>query len=70
MLLGSLIQNPQAHPGDPHLLLGVARVYDALNDMEKGIQVRILVICGSEESRICPTIQTALNLENMQNSCC
>eukprot|EP00798_Chlamydomonas_sp_ICE-L_P015671 gene15671-21775_t len=27
----------QAHSGDCHLLLGVARVYDALNDMDKAI---------------------------------
>ncbi|MEW5311240.1 MAG: hypothetical protein WDW38_002972 [Sanguina aurantia] len=26
-----------AHPGDSHLLLGVARVYDALNDTEKAL---------------------------------
>jgi hypothetical protein len=29
----------QAHPGDPSLLLGMARVYDALGDTEKGLQV-------------------------------
>lgn len=27
----------QIHPGDSQLLLGIARVYDALNDMEKGV---------------------------------
>ncbi|KAJ9514769.1 hypothetical protein QJQ45_028539 [Haematococcus lacustris] len=28
----------QAHPGDPDLLLGMARVYDALGDTDKGVQ--------------------------------
>ena len=30
--------SPQVHPGDANLMLGVARVYDALNDSEKALQ--------------------------------
>lgn len=30
----------QLHPGDVNLLLGVAHVYDALNDTDKAMQVR------------------------------
>lgn len=33
------IKATEQHPGDTSLLLGVARVYDMINDMEKGVQL-------------------------------
>ena len=44
----------EKHPGDTHLLLGIARIYDQLNDMDHGVQFykKVLVLDSSNVESI------------------